>query len=486
MGMMVSAASFLGAPVAADWDPPGPPPLQVLLAVEGVRFVKIPDDGLNGKSELLLSMAAISRAGRAQFTEGATLDLEATHGFWDLNIAAQLGFECSPASPIALTYSLVELDNGGKEVAQAVLFTLARAAALYFWNPTFALAHLATGVVSSMLLPVINGNDDLGSGQTVVEADKGDWLLEMRGPDGGAQVHLRTVINEVPDAGQCGPKGGERTREPTGEPERRVIPSRKEVAEVYEPLHDTYWRIAEMRQEGRLTRTQMDRIRRTYMSLLLRAAGAVALQDILRASWEGGDPVLVREAWDHFLRAEGYARNAMRARGRETQDVNMDRALTAYERASRSAARALATSARDGPRGFLPPVGGTGSPFRWASSYLYRPGHSIGWAAVQASSGFELPLYLFLLPDYVAVEEGSALGIVALVTGAGECPGISASGAPAGMEVRVKPLGEVPGLFLVRIGTEGVPPGTYRITLTASAGGESVDRELTVVMEGSP
>ncbi|NOX44996.1 MAG: hypothetical protein GXO72_04620, partial [Caldiserica bacterium] len=49
-----------------------------------------------------------------------------------------------------------------------------------------------------------------------------------------------------------------------------------------------------------------------------------------------------------------------------------------------------------------------------------------------------------------------------------------------------EPLGEVPGLFLVRIGTEGVPPGTYRIALTASGGGESVDRELTLVVEGTP
>ncbi len=461
--------------------------MQVLIAVEAVRFPMIPDDGINGKSELLFSLVALSKAGQAQLEATATLDLEASNGLWDLNIANQLGFECTPASPITLTYSLVELDNGSKEVAGAILFTLARAAALYFWNPTFALTHLATGVVSSMLLPVINGNDDLGSGQTVLDPSKGDQLLEIKGPDGEAQVHLRTIVNEVADTGQCSaPKKETPGREPTGEPETSEPPSRKEISRIYQPLHDTYWKISEIQGERgtrRLSRSELDRVRRTYMSLMLRSAGTVALQYIMVATWEGKDPGKVREAWDHFLRGERYAQAAMRARGQEARDVNMDRALTAYERACEAAVRALVISARDETRSLAVLAGAPRTPFQWAGVGSAPPVNSFGWAAAQNNASFEIPLYLFFLPDYLAVKEGSDLGIVAFAPGADDGVEVSISGAPAGMEAQVEPLGEASCSFLVRIAIGNVSPGSYRLTITVVEGGDSISRELTLVVE---
>jgi len=485
--VIVSVFSLLvfGCVGLADWDPPGPPPLQVLIAAEGVRFPEIPDDGLNGKSELVLVIVARSTAGRAVLQATATLDLESTRGVWDLNLADQLGFECSPPSRILLLYSLTELDNGGQEVLGGVLLSLSRAA-MYLWNPALAAGNLAAGVVASYLLPHINGHDNLGSGGMRVDGDVGDFLVEMKGPDGSAQVHLRTIVNEVADTGQCGAPDGEGALEevPTGEP-----PTQEKVGRVYEPLYDVYWKIAELQGEGgtrRLSRAQLDRIQRTYMSLLLRSAASVALDYLMQALWEGRDAAAIREAWDQFLRGEQYAQAALWARGQEARDVNMDRALTAYERAAKAAARALSGSSslqpkslasvgRAHPSGAFRPAGG------W-QGLPTRPGNTSP-VSQTTGSGFEPSLYLHLLPDYLAVKADSTPAVVAwAVGGEGEVE-LSVAGAPAGMEWSVEPLGEVPGLFAINLDAQGVPSGHYELTLTATRGGESVSRKLTLWVE---
>jgi len=443
--VIVSVFSLLvfGGVGLADWDPPGPP----------------------------------------QAT--ATLDLEATRGVWDLNLADQLGFECSPPSRILLLYSLTELDNGGQEVLGGVLLSLSRAA-MYLWNPALAAGNLAAGVIASYLLPYINGHDNLGTGGMRVDGDVGDFLVEMKGPDGSAQVHLRTIVNEVADTGQCGASGGEGTPEevPTGEP-----PTQEEVGRVYEPLYDVYWKIAELQEEGgtrRLSWAQLDRIQRTYMSLLLRSAASVALDYLMQALWEGRDAAAIREAWDQFLRGEQYAQAALWARGQEARDVNMDRAITAYERAAKAAARAmagssslrpetLASSGRAHSEGAFRPAGG------W-QGLPTRPGNTSP-VSQTTGSGFEPSLYLHLLPDYLAVKADSTPAVVAWAVGGEGKVELSVSDAPAGMGVSVEPLGEVPGLFAVNLDTQGVPAGRYELTVTATRGGDSVSREFILWVE---
>lgn len=468
---------LIGLSAVGDWDPPGPPPLQVLVAVEEVRFSEVPDDGLNGEAELLLAMVAVSQAGRTQLVKSATLDLGSTHGVWTVNLADQLGFECSPASPVTIAYSITELDNGAQEMATALLLALGRAATS-IWHPGLAAGRLAAGVVASMVLPVINGHDDLGSGEGMLDPGAGDQLITARGADGETRIHIRTVVNEVEDAGQCGP--GEPEGVPTRGPER--TPTVEEVRRAYEPLHENYWKIWwEMRPEGRFPGGQFYRVQTTYMRLYLAVAGAVALEYISAAHRAGAD---VREAWAQFEQGIQFSQRAAATRNEEQRDRNMDRALRAFERAAAAAAsayRKLTGGAGGRYLADLPRSGGQWAPVGTQLALPRRGG--VAWAGQQTVDEFQLPLYLLLVPDYLAVKAGTTPGVPALVSRAEEEVEVTVSDTPAGMEAWAEPVEGAPGLFVIRLPTSGLAPGSYELTVTAAVDGENVSQKLTLWVE---
>ena len=481
--------------VVADWDPPGPPPLEVSVYIGFVHFEECPDDGLNGNSELLLNLVFSSQAGKVSFNKSDDLDLEATNSNWEIERTIQLGYECTPASPVVITYSLLELDYGGKEVLKGILAALARAAALAPLNPQAAAAHALSGIITSSLLPLINGHDDYGSGTVSTSAmapmpSRGglydDYEIDLQGADGEAHLYIRIIHESIKDAGQCDappPQG-----EPTGQPEAIPSggpPSEEEIARVYQPLQENYWEIWwEMKREGGsgIGRPQFYRIQKTYTHLFLAVAGAVALDMISAARRAGVD---VRAAWQRFEQGIRYSQQAITTRDPEARDRNMERALKSFQRAASAAVRAarqaqgqgvgrsLACAPLPGRLGAgLPPVSGQG---------FVAPRGGLSGLAAQTVGGFELPLFLLLLPDYLAVKTGSAPGIGAFVVGA-EAPQVTVAGAPAELGVEVEPLGS-PGKFVLRLDTQGLASGSYTLTVTATAQGESTSRELTLVVE---
>ena len=81
------------------------------------------------------------------------------------------------------------------------------------------------------------------------------------------------------------------------------------------------------------------------------------------------------------------------------------------------------------------------------------------------------------------VRKDSAPGIIARVVGGEGEVELSVAGAPEGMKWEVRSLEGVPGLFAVDLDTRGVPAGGYELTVTATRGGKSVSRELTLWVE---
>ena len=500
--MVGLAMRWLGAVVAvvvllsistlglADWDPPGPPPLEISIAVEEVHFTESPDDGWNGKAELTLFVFAKSTAGRGYVVREEEVDVDAAGGIWRVNATTKLGFECSPPSVIELEYALFEDDSlWGGSVRQAILSAFSDVlhgyAAEHFVEREMSNSDSRTLELLILDWDKLDPSKEAGK----LHVWRGEGLLS------GREITLKVIVNEIADSGQCGASGKEDkekpTEVPTGEPgEGKPEPTTQgEVSRAYKPLHDVYWKIGEIKAEGgtsRLSRAQLERIQRAYMSQLLGSAAVVALDYIMRAVWEAGDATAIEEAWHQFMRGEKYAQAALRTRDQEDRDVYMDRAITAYERAAEAAARALAGSSSLRP-GVLATIGRPRSEdaFRPASGWQGLPTAPSGmlWASQTTTSRFELPLYLLLFPDYLVVRKDSTTGIIAWVVGGEGEVKLSVTGAPEGMKWEVRSLEGVPGLFAVDLDTQGVPAGGYELTVTATRGGKSVSREFTLWVE---
>ena len=504
--MVGLAMRWLGAVVAvvvllsistlglADWDPPGPPPLEISIAVEEVHFTESPDDGWNGKAELTLFVFAKSTAGKGCVVKEEEVDVDAAGGVWRVKAATVLGFECFPPSVIKLEYVLIEDDSlGVGSLRQAILAAFSNAPSLGLRG--YLLEYYVRGeMISSPSHQTLIWDEELLDPNMLDPNMKVGNHVWREGLLTGNRIVLSVNV-EILDGGQCGASGEEDKEEPTevptGEPgEGKPEPTTQgEVSRTYEPLHDVYWKIGEIKAEGgtsRLSRAQLERIQRAYMSQLLGSAAVVALDYIMRAVWEAGDATAIEEAWHQFMRGEKYAQAALGTRDQEDRDVYMDRAITAYERAAKAAARALAGSSSLRP-GVLATIGRPHfeGAFRPASGWQGLPTAPSGmlWASQTTTSRFEIPLYLHLFPDYLVVRKDSATGIIARVVGGEGEVKLSVAGAPEGMKWEVRSLEGVPGLFAVDLDTRGVPAGGYELTVTATRGGKSVSRELTLWVE---
>jgi len=455
VGRWISPLLLVGAvllwPVVGvgDWDPPGPPPIGISVEVLSVELLQDQDDGLDGNAELILVVSARSRAGSAIIAASKDdLNWDETH-VWTVAESAVLGQECTPASDIVFVGTLAELDNGVKEQVLNILRVAVRTAFMTWWSGwAGAAGSLAAGLVSSTVL-YLNGNDDLGTGSTVLTG--GSWgTISLNGADGSAQIRVTSRVDQLPDRGQC---GAPQKQVPEGKEEQTKYDKNRIIAKVFEPLKESYWTIFyeveyEKGNPAGLSRSQILALQKSLLSYYLRWPESIAALLIADAYRRGAD---VSGAVREYLRGVQYADTAVRTNDQERRDVNTERALEAFERAALKAAGAGYSSA----------------------------GVGVGMLSTSAD---RLPFHIVTVPDYFSTDVGRNPEFPVFVFGADDPVTLSVSGIPDGVQVTTKRLAPELPLFGMKLDLSGARPGKYVLRLKALSGGKDTTADFTLVV----
>ncbi len=433
---------------AGDWDPPGPPPIEVRIEILAVELLQDQDDGVDGNAELLLVVKAKSNAGSIS-AEAYTTDLNWDEtNRWIIARMLTLGKECSPPSRVIISASLAEVDNGAKEQVVNILKTAAQAALFKMWKGwPGAATSIAGGVMTAGLL-YLNGNDDLGKGAVALEGEK-DGIILLDGPDGSARVEVGIHVDVLKDEGQCKTPPPPLTEVLT----EKVRDFKKIIAKVFEPLKESYWTIFyevnyEKGNPAGLSGTQMRELRKSLLSYYLRWPEAIAASLVADAYTRGAD---VSGAVREYLRGVQYANTAMHTNDQERRDVSTERALEAFERAALAAADA---------------------------DYSYA---GLG-AGTMSKSGDRLPFHIVTVPDYFSTDVGRSPEFPVFVFGTDDPVTLSVTGIPTGMSVTTRRLDPELPLFGMKLDLSGVKPGKYVLRLKALAGGEETTKDLTLIV----
>ncbi len=517
--LMVFLGGFSSMSAYSDWDAPSNPPLKHTIFVDQVVFTDVPDDGANGKSELFIHIT-VAGLGLVEVSKSETLDLEETGGIWHLGLKKVVGYECSPPRALFLTYTVIELDNGGGEIVKSMLFAGARAAALwYLLNPTVGASHLATGLMGSAMLPILNGHDDYGYGTVVIDPSEDEdgesiWpeyfettpkTVQMKtlfDKDSGAILRVHLTITEEEDREEC------------EVPQAKQVDGQKLLKELYEtvtkwfekllakpeddggPYSGSYGNtvankqinaLANEQKAANFDRYQVDRLKKTYTSIVLGKGTAAVFSFFKYAQLKGVPATTLSQAWAELEKAEVQAQRAVSTQNRDTRANYIKRALKAQWRALSTLARVILQNTPESAG--LAPTRGPEIAARANAADARRkgilPASFATLGSPESRTVFEPPLHLFLWFDYLAIKPGNDVTLLAALSRDVKDLRLRVTGLPEEAAAKVEPMEGVPAHFWITIETSALPPGIYPFTVSAEVGGKTVSHEAVVAVEGS-
>ena len=442
----------------AHSDAPGPPPIQVRSTALDlqVNHTKsnfwwkegVYDGFFSHRAELLL-YTTIGHNGHEVtdlvLEKSLKYDSHPFHpgidGLWEISIDSESATpgppheevlsdhnECTPRNNVVVVATVVELDNGSRDVLLSALGGVAQlaVAGLVLGTGPVGLGLAAVAFVVRTVLVGMNGQDDLGTNMGLLPAN-GILELETVGSGWdeptGTTVRYEGVTTELADGGEC------------DSPEFVTLITPTDAgAAIYQPLRDALAQVPLMEAESDipdpLTAAEMDDVKTSLTAYFvdtgeLAAAGAV--QD-----------------------AAIY--------------MGADNAITIFEMAQSMAA-----------------FGQTESALHLYES-AYVAGHAARLGGVTAPTAL-LPFQVVLTPSFMSASADRDFAVVAMAAGGAAVGSLAVANVPTGMNVSVTQFDASVPVFKIHIETEGVTPGTYALAVTANDGiTDSPEKTLTVVV----
>lgn len=418
--------------VFAHVDPPGAPTL--IVVGDGLRLTltEDEDDGFDFDSELVLLLNGthhLHGQGTAKFENysydedsGQPWAIAKPNNFWT-------HVECTPRNELLAAAAVIEIDTSSatSQVVFSVSSALAGAAVGAMYGSAGGPVGTILGGLAGLgvsLLPLLNGDDDLGVGAVAVPAN-GAALIQTRGADGGTNIVVFGATGTINDT-QCS----------TPQPVTDLTP-RQRADLVFPYLEAAMAQAGEITVEpgnpAALTEAQVADIRLTLVRMAVGVGGMVTGAEIELARGYAG----VDRAIEHYLS------------GLELAAEDPAAALEAFESAFVVAATARAQGEAD-------------------------------------SEAPLLPFHVVMTPDYLATREGRSPTVVAAAMGATGPVEFSVSGLPAGAAAELEAVAPGFPAYTIAFNLSAVAPGTYPIAVSATGDGQEAARTFTVVVNPAP
>ena len=446
---VVMSAILLTTPILgiADWDPPGPPPIEVILRVVAMSPREDPDDGVDGNAEFILAVSAVSGHGPYSGAfEKDDLNWD-DRRVWSINSASVLHQECTPMSPVTVSASLAEIDNGAKEVAITALLSAAQFAAACAWGGPWAIAGAFYGGVLRIAIVALNGNDYYGSGEITLD-ETGSRLIECSGSDGTADVEIRIETRNVTDVGQCDTP---QSTPPPGEtPEQEETPE-ETIGKAYDPLHDIYWIPTWLAWEdgnpANLTLCRLGEIGDSLLSMIVGWAQTMAGALIEDAGSVDG----IGNALHSYAHGKRMAETALASTDPEARDNHTEQALNHFEQAA-----------------------------RYAADLCTHPPTHVGGGGPSTSP---LPFEVVVTPSYYSTRAHRYTELFVSVFGTNGATQLDIAGLPEGVTADIERLSEVADVYRIGLTLGDVPTGAYALEISATADGDIETTQMTLVVD---
>jgi hypothetical protein len=436
----VALPLLASTPASADFDPPGPPPLDVQVDLVEVEFSEDPggfSDGVDGDAELLLKYEVDHLGHRRPVGSyrNDAFDFDA-NPIWSIGDVLYSHDECTPRNDVRLEVSIQELGAQDGDLRIDVVDSLAGT----IDSVTGSLPKTQSLVDAMRMawetgLKLVSGSEELGSDERFVPANTSvDLVLPT------ATVRVTGTTSVLLDNGEC---DAPPPPDPPAAPEAAA-------AQTFDPLDTAATRVESVSAEpGKplpMSGFQEDDLRRFYLSMIGGLAGAVSGAAVEDArAFSGVAPAVADYESGQAALASGLLGNA----------------LTLF----RSAYEQALTAVQAGVPG--PDTSPTYRLVVTPSFFPTRVGRAARFAAVAVGTTGAVSFRL----------ENAPLEMNAVVTPvpAGGLGGASAANASTAAI-------SITGVVVVDLSLAGVAPGVYDLTLVATDDTGDAPAPITVVV----